>query len=86
MILFKRYFSTIGILGKATDLLPSMRAPPDMSNVIIVLKAGQSSVFRAMYLWLGITKIINTKSQETEPRHNTLDVACSMSIQFPGGF
>lgn len=57
-----------------------------MSNVIIVLQAGQNSVFREMYLWLGIIKIINTKSQETEPRHNTLDVACSMSIQFPGGF
>lgn len=46
MIFFKRYFSTIGILRRATDLLPSMRAPPDMSNVIIVLKAGQSSVQR----------------------------------------
>lgn len=57
-----------------------------MSNVIIVLQAGQNSVYRKMYLWLGIIKIINTKSQETEPRHNTLDVACSMSIQFPGGF
>jgi len=57
-----------------------------MFNVIIVLKAGQNSVFRAMYQWLGIIKIVNTISQETEPRHNTVDVACSMSIQFPGGF
>lgn len=62
-----------------------MRAPPVMSNVI-VLKAGQNSVFRELYLWLGTIKIVNTKTQETEPRHNTLDVVCSMSIQFPGGF
>lgn len=31
VIFFRRSFSTIGILGRATDLLPSMRAPPDVS-------------------------------------------------------
>lgn len=62
-----------------------MRAPPDMSNAIIVLKAGLNPIFREIYLWLGIRKI-TTKPQETKPICNTLDVTCSMSIQFPGGF
>lgn len=39
-----------------------------------------------MHLWLDIIKISNTKSQETEPKHNISDVVCSMSIQFPEGF
>lgn len=65
MIFFTRYFATIGILERATDLLLSRRTPPGMPDVILVLKVSQNSVFRGRYLWLGIIKTVNTKSHET---------------------